>query len=520
MMNQTQSTDHPTAKANANLYARFRAAFPADVNSVLLQTPEGRSVTYQDADTLSARLANTLTLAGAQPGDRVTVQVEKSVENLLLYLACLRAGLVYHPLNPAYQPAEVAYFLGDAQPAVVICDAKGLEAMKVLINGNPAIALLTLNRDGSGALMESAESASTSHEIVRREPNDLAALIYSSGTTGKPKGIMLSCDNLYSNIATMVEVWGFTAEDTLLHALPIYHVHGLFIAIGCALLSGSRMLWLDTFSDDAVIDAMPKATAMMGVPTYYTRLLSNPGLTPERCASMRVFISGSAPLLSETFHAFAKRSGHQILERYGMSETGMNTSNPLHGQRRPGTVGKALPGITVRIVDDAGNPTPIDEPGNLQVKGPNVFNGYWRMPEKTAEDFTDDGFFDTGDIATIDPDGYVSIVGRAKDMVISGGLNIYPVEVEAVIDDLTGVLESAVIGTPHDDFGEQVVAIVVLESGTDTSPIDAASVLAHCRSQLANFKIPKRVEFIAALPRNAMGKVQKKVLREQFGAKR
>jgi malonyl-CoA/methylmalonyl-CoA synthetase len=502
---------------NANLFAHFQQHFPADLDTQLLLDADGCNVSYAAADQASARIANSLLQLGAEPGDRITVQVEKSTENLFLYLACLRAGLVYHPLNPAYKASELTYFLGNAEPTIVICGRASLAPMKTLLPPNVVKAILTLDADGSGTLMERAAAASTQADVAQCEGTDMAALLYSSGTTGQPKGIMLSHDNLRKNVETLVKAWGFSASDRLLHMLPIYHAHGLFVGIGCVLMSGASLVWHSSFNDKAAIAALPYCTTMMGVPTFYTRLLANPDFGPQCCANIRLFVSGSAPLLAETFVEFQTRTGHTILERYGMTETGMNTSNPLHGERRAGTVGPALPGVTARVVDQAGEPLAEGEPGNLQLKGPNVFAGYWRMPEKTAEDFTADGFFNTGDKATIDADGYVSIVGRAKDMVITGGLNVYPKEVELVIDDMTGIKESAVIGVPHADFGEAVVAVIVLDDKTSAEKApSAAEIIAYCKAQLANFKVPKRVELIDALPRNAMGKVQKNLLRQEY----
>ncbi len=498
---------------NANLYAHFERHFPADRTRALLLTDSGRKVTYAQAEAGSARLAEVLTQRGARPGDRITVQVDKSVENLFLYLACLRAGLVYHPLNTAYKASELAYFLGNAEPTIVVCASDAQATIEPVLPASVK-AVLTLDADGGGSLMHSAAAASADAEagVLPCDGNELAALLYSSGTTGRPKGIMLTHDNLRSNAETLVDCWGFSARDRLLHALPIYHVHGLFVGVGCVLMSGASMVWHGRFNAQACIDALAGCTVMMGVPTYYTRMLARPEFAATCCASMRLFISGSAPLLAETFSEFHSRSGHTILERYGMTETGMNTSNPLHGERRAGTVGPPLPGVQVRVVDDSGNAVADGAAGNLQVRGANVFPGYWRMPDKTAEDFTDDGFFNTGDNASIDPDGYVSIVGRAKDMIICGGLNVYPKEIERVIDDMPGVVESAVIGVAHADFGEAVLAVIIVSAQAPTP----AEVIAHCRQQLANFKVPKRVEVIDALPRNAMGKVQKNLLRERF----
>jgi malonyl-CoA/methylmalonyl-CoA synthetase len=499
---------------NANLYALFQRKFPADLETRLLQTEDRRTVSYGEADKASARIATCLLGLGAVPGDRITVQVEKSPENLFLYLACLRAGLVYHPLNPAYTTTEVAYFLGDAEPSIVICGSDAHAMVKTVVPEAGVLALLTLDSDGSGTLMAMAADAVAEPDVAQCTGQEMAALLYSSGTTGRPKGIMLSHDNLRANAETLVKIWGFAASDCLLHALPIYHVHGLFVAVSCVMMSGARMVWHGSFDAGKSIAALPECTVMMGVPTFYTRLLANPDFGPKQCANMRVFISGSAPLLAETFDAFEQRTGHTILERYGMSETGMNTSNPLAGERRASTVGPPLPDVAIRLVDDSGERVAAGEIGNLQVQGPNVFSGYWRMPEKTAQDFTAEGFFNTGDKATIDADGYVSIVGRAKDLIITGGLNVYPKEVELVIDDMPDIAESAVIGVPDADFGEAVVAVIV----ADGAAPDAAKVIARCRDHLANFKVPKRIEMLDALPRNAMGKVQKNKLRDQFGS--
>ncbi|MEH6516861.1 MAG: malonyl-CoA synthase [Halioglobus sp.] len=498
---------------NSNLYALYAENFPDEKTHPLLTTADGSVFTYQAAEQESARLANSLVALGAQPGDRVTVQAEKSPRCLCLYLACLRAGLVYHPLNTAYRTAELEFFLQNAEPAIVVCGSAS-QTMIEDITPNTVLAVLTLENDGSGTLADHSAKQADVHEVVAREESDLAALLYSSGTTGRPKGIMLTHGNLGSNNQTLVEAWGFTKEDCLLHALPIFHVHGLFVGLGCVLMSGASMVWLDKFDIDDVLSAMPRCSVMMGVPTYYTRLLSEERFSRESCDTIRLFVSGSAPLLAETFGDFESRTGHAILERYGMTETSMNTSNPLNGLRRAGTVGLPLPNVDVRVVGEDGATLGTGKNGALQVRGPNVFPGYWRLPEKTAEDFTDDGFFDTGDQAVIDSDGYVSIVGRAKDMIISGGLNIYPKEIEILLDDMSGVAESAVIGLPHPDFGESVVAVIV---GTENAP-ESSAIIAHCKAELANFKVPKQVHFIDSLPRNAMGKVQKNLLRERYAA--
>jgi len=495
---------------NANLYARFSDHFPPDMGKTLLTTAQGTAISYAQAHHESARFATCLTGLGLKPGDRVTVQVEKSVEMLWLYLGCLRAGLVFHPLNTAYSPSELAFFLGDAQPGLVVCTPEAESLMGELTANLESAKVLTLDAEGQGSLIKAVASAPASFDCVQSQADDTAALLYSSGTTGRPKGIMLSHGNLASNATTLVDFWGFTDRDVLLHALPIFHVHGLFVAISCVLMSGASMRWLSGFNLDSVLAELPRSTVMMGVPTYYTRLLGSDRFSRDLCTNMRLFISGSAPLLAETFHEFEQRSGHRILERYGM-----NTSNPLHGERRAGSVGFPLPDVSARIVDDNGQTVPRGDVGNLQVKGPNVFKGYWRMPEKTAEDFTADGFFNTGDKAMLDADGYYSIVGRAKDMVICGGLNVYPKEVEMVIDDIPGVLESAVIGVPHPDFGEAVVAVVVATTA-GKSTLTEQSISAVTKAQLANFKNPKKVILVDDLPRNTMGKVQKNILREKY----
>lgn len=494
-----------------NLYSHFQKQFAVQADKELLCDETNKSFRYSDIDRESARLASYLSDIGVTPGDRVTVQVEKSPEALCLYLACLRSGLAFHPLNTAFQATELEYFLRDADPAVVVYDPVREAMIRPLADAVSVRHMLTLDANGQGSLIEQSRGAADDFHTVARGKDDLAALLYSSGTTGLPKGIMLTHGNLLSNTEALVSVWEFTEHDRLLHALPIFHIHGLFIAIGCVLLSGANMRWLPAYDAAEVIKFLPECTVMMGVPTYYTRLLARDDFAARHCEKTRVFISGSAPLLEETFAGFEARTGHRILERYGMTETNMNTSNPLPGPRKPGTVGPPLPGVEARVTNDNGEILPVDEIGNLQVRGPNVFIGYWRMPGKTAEDFTEDGFFNTGDQGRIDEDGYVSIVGRTKDLVITGGLNVYPKEVENVIDELSDVTESAVIGVPHPDFGEAVVAVVVPR---DRTALGEDTVLRAAKDRLAKYKIPKRVVFVDELPRNSMGKVQKNSLRE------
>ena len=498
-----------------NLYSSFSSNFPA-LETVLLTTDADVVYTYKDAEHYSAQIANYLTGLGLTTGDRVSAQVSKSPQALWLYLGVLRAGLVFHPLNIAYTDEELRFFLQDAAPAMLVCDSHRSGVLQGLCQGAEAPYLCTLDADGGGTLMQAAQQCSVLFDTAATHATDLAALVYSSGTTGRPKGIMLSHENLVENISVLVNCWGFGEDDCLLHALPIFHVHGLFVAIGCVLMSGGSLRWLYEFDVKAVMQNLPHSTVMMGVPTYYTRLLGEPDFTEQHCAEIRLFISGSAPLLADTFVEFAVRTGHRILERYGMTETGMNTSNPLRGERRAGTVGFPLPGVELRICDADNQILQENGVGGLQVRGPNVFNGYWNMPGKTAEDFTSDGFFITGDQACVDDEGYISIVGRSKDMVISGGLNVYPKEIELLIDELPEVGESAVIGLPDADFGEAVAAIVVL---VDAAALSEEQVRSALKARVANFKVPKRVFFAEELPRNAMGKVQKETLRKKYGPK-
>jgi malonyl-CoA/methylmalonyl-CoA synthetase len=464
---------------------------------------------YRDLTDWSARMAAVLRAQGVRPGDRVVVQVDKSPHAVALYLGCLRTGAVFVPLNTAYTNAEVGYFLGDCAPALFVCRVADDTERRRIVG---AIPLLTLGTAGDGTLAERARATRPDQAIEPRAASDLAAIVYTSGTTGRSKGAMLTHDNLASNARVLIDAWGWRDDDVLLHALPIFHVHGLFVAMHCVLLSGTSMIFLPQFEAEAVLRALDRATVMMGVPTFYTRLLERPELDAARCARVRLFVSGSAPLTEQTFSAWEARTGQRILERYGMSETMMNTSNPLVGERVAGTVGFALPGVEVRIAAENGRVCPPGEVGVIEVRGRNVFAGYWQMPEKTAEEFRPDGFFVTGDLGRMDESGRVTIVGRAKDLIISGGYNVYPKEVERLLDELPEVIESAVVGVPHPDFGEAVVAVVVPRAGEVTE----ARVRAALADRLARFKQPKAVVNVAALPRNAMGKVQKNQLREAY----
>ena len=499
---------------DANLYRLMENRFPEDRTQPVIETDTGTVYSYGDLAACCGRFVRQLAACGVKPGDRVAIQVDKSPEAAFLFLACLRAGAVILPLNPAYRAREVAYFLEDAAPRLLVC-RPGDEATLAPVARQAGVAqLLTLDTAGGGTLMAESAALDPDAPCHANEADDLAAILYTSGTTGRSKGAMLTHGNLGCNALTLNRIWGFRPDDVLLHALPIFHTHGLFVATNCTLLSGARMLFLPRFDAAAVVRLLPRATVFMGVPTYYTRLLAEPGFDRRCCAAMRLFISGSAPLLEESFHAFEARTGHTILERYGMTETGMNTSNPLDGARLPGTVGPPLPEVEARVCDADGTVLAVGEVGVLEVRGPNVFAGYWQMPEKTAAEFHEDGFFITGDLARIDENGYVSIVGRAKDMVISGGLNVYPKEIESVLDGLPGVAESAVIGVPHPDFGEAVFAVVQRDGNGDALAEDA--IIAALKNQLAGYKVPKRVAFVDALPRNTMGKIQKNALRERF----
>ena len=499
---------------NQNLFAALRAAFPQALDEVAIETETGLHYSWRDIERSTAMLANLLVSLKLPEGARVAVQVEKSVECMMLYLATLRAGYVFLPLNNAYQSAEIEYFIGNAEPSVVVCSSKNFGWVSKIAFKAGTQNVFTLDDDRTGSLLQRAAHCSDQHEVAPRRPDDLAAILYTSGTTGRSKGAMLSHGNLLSNAQVLKTYWGWKPGDVLIHALPIFHVHGLFVALHGALLNGSKMIWLSKFDPKVVVAKLPEATVFMGVPTLYVRLLAEPGLTREACKNMRLFIAGSAPLLIETFHEWETRTGHTILERYGMSETAMLTSNPYEGgERRGGTVGFALPGVTLRVQGDDGQPVTPGEIGGIEVQGANVFSGYWRMPEKTKEEFTADGFFKTGDVGRIDERGYITIVGRSKDLIISGGYNVYPAEIEGYINEMPGVAESALVGVSHPDFGEAGVAVVIAKPGADVQPAD---ILAALKAQLANFKIPKKCYVVAELPRNAMGKVQKNLLRSQY----
>lgn len=508
----------------ANLYSVLSTRFMQAPERIALQTPT-EQWSYQRLHSTVGQMANWLISLNLPAGARVAAQTEKSPQALALYLATLRAGYVYLPLNTAYRQAEIEYFLGNAQPSVFVCDPHSLDWAQPLTQRLGVGQVVTLDPSGAGTLTTLTNGLSDQFEDAATDDRDLASILYTSGTTGRSKGAMLSHGNLIANAQTLHDYWGWQREDVLLHMLPIFHIHGLFVACHGALHAAARMIWLPRLDVDQALQFLPACTLMMGVPTYYVRLLAEPRFDKTIVRSMRLFVSGSAPLLTDTFEAFRQRTGHVILERYGMSETGMLTSNPYRaeeGERLGGTVGKPLPGVGVRVVNDQGQSCPPGEVGHIQVRGPNVFSGYWQMPEKTREEFTTDGWFKTGDMGRwggvsgtgrAAPDTYLSIVGRSKDLIISGGYNVYPKEVEGVIDDMPGVQESAVIGVPHPDFGEAVVAVVVPASG---AALDVKRMQTQLKEQLANYKVPKEIHLVTELPRNTMGKVQKNVLRDQF----
>ena len=502
-----------------NLYNLLRERFPPDLARTFLEAETGAAYSFHDLDQQTSRYASFFTRAGVSKGDRVLVQVEKSPQALMLCLACIRAGLIYVPLNPAYRRNELRFLLADAEPAAVICRPAALADITALTREledkipHPRVA--TLDERGEGTLTDLCDDTppifdKTPYGATPCAGSDVAVLLYTSGTTGRPKGAILTHRNLAANIVALHDTWRWRPTDVLLHALPLYHYHGLFIACLTALMGGTKIIFLPKFDAAAVMARLAQATVFMGVPTYYTRLLEHPQFGRDACRTMRLFISGSAPLRAQTFREFEERTGFPILERYGMTEAGVITSNPVDGPRLAGTVGTPLPGVSVRVVDEAGNVLPTGEVGEVEIKGENVFAGYWRKPDETAESFTADGFFKTGDLGRWEPNGYLAIVGRSKDLVITGGLNVYPKEIELAIDQVEGVAESAVIGVPHPDFGEAVVAVVARKPSAN---LTEESLLAQLQEALANYKVPKRVFFVEELPRNAMGKVQKNLLR-------
>jgi malonyl-CoA/methylmalonyl-CoA synthetase len=479
-----------------------------------LETPEGTVLSYRDAHKATARLARRLLQLGVRPGDRVAAQIDRSAEAIHLYLACLRVGGVYLPLNTAYTMPELEYFIGDAEPALVVCAPERRDAIRRFAGAS--VAVETLDASGRGTLMDGVAALPDHFVDVPRTRDDLAAILYTSGTTGRSKGAMLTHGNLASNAEALARCWRYTADDRLIHALPLFHTHGLFVAVNVTLAAGASLILVSRFDPDLVIALFGRATVLMGVPTFYTRLLQHAGLTREAVRGMRLFVSGSAPLTAETHDEWHRRTGHAILERYGMTETNMNTSNPYEGARKPGAVGRPLPGVEIRIADSqTGEPVPPGEPGEIEIRGPNVFKGYWRMPEKTAAEFRADGFFRSGDVGLVDADGYLHIVGRAKDLIITGGYNVYPREIEDEIEQIPGVAESAVVGLPDADFGEAVAAVVIRSAG---SRLTASGVRAALENRLARYKHPKKIVFARSLPRNAMGKVQKNLIKEALAS--
>ncbi len=510
------STHSRAQLGGENLFSQLRAHFPADLAREFLRTYDDHSYTYANMVDTSGRIAQMLIDKGVQPGDRVAMYVDKSPQALFLYLAALRAGAVFLPLNTAYTASELRYFLNDAQPTVLVCTPGKQEALADIATRAKVNHVLTLDANGAGTLMDCSKKFEPIQQDVSRASDDLAAILYTSGTTGRSKGAMLTHGNLASNTFALTKSWRFTSDDCLLHALPIFHTHGLFVATNVILACAGSMIFLPRFNADQIIQSLPDVTSMMGVPTFYMRLLSRDDFTKDLVAHIRLFVSGSAPLSAETHKQFEQRTGHAILERYGMTETSMNTSNPYDGERRAGTVGFPLLGIEIRITDPETKAVlPDGEVGTIEIRGPNVFKGYWRMPEKTAQEFTEDGFFISGDLGFIDDRGYLQIVGRDKDLIISGGFNVYPKEIESALDSMPGIIESAVVGVPHPDFGEGVTAVVVVESGSEQNAVLIKATLA---SELAAYKLPKKVLFESELPRNAMGKIQKKLLREKYAA--
>ena len=497
---------------NQNLVAILQQGFERAPDKTVFSAG-GDEISYAAFGQMIGRMANALAALGVGPGDRVTAQIEKSIGNICLYLATLKCGGVFHPLNTAYTASEVEFFVSDARPTLLVVPQAAVATVTPIAEANGVKHVMTMEADGSGGIADLAAESSAEHATVERTSDDLACLLYTSGTTGRSKGAMITHGNLVSNLVTLNEAWRFSPDDVLLHALPVFHVHGLHIATHLALYNSCTMHWLDRFDAGRIVSLLPSSTVMMGVPTFYTRLLGDASFSAETCRNMRLFISGSAPLLAETHREFEARTGHRILERYGMTETGMMTSNPYDGERLAGTVGYALDGVDIRIADDDGSEVERGEIGVIEARGPNIFAGYWNLPEKTAEEFRSDGYFVTGDLARMDDDGRITIVGRAKDLIISGGFNVYPKEIEEVLDDMEEVSESAVIGIPHPDFGEGVVAVVIPAAGGNAP--DEAEIIGRLGERLAKFKVPKRVFFEEALPRNTMGKVQKAALRDR-----
>jgi malonyl-CoA/methylmalonyl-CoA synthetase len=496
-----------------NCYALFRGRFPADLSAPFIELENGKSYNFADLEAGSGRFARLLETLGVEPGDRVAVQVEKSPEAIFLYAACLRYGAIFLPMNTAYQKGEVDYIVADAEPTLVVCRPEAEALTREIAAARKVPHTLTLGQAGDGTLIKAARALSPRADIHLSAADDVACILYTSGTTGRPKGAMLTHRNLASNTLALHQVWQFRPGDVLLHALPLFHAHGLFVATNLCLYNPSKMIFVPRFAADAAIRLLPKATVFMGVPTFYVRLLAHEGFTRALCQHMRLFVAGSAPLLEETFNGFKARIGKAIVERYGMTETVMNTSNPIGGERA-GSCGKPLPGVEVRVSGDNGKALPAGEIGVIEVRGPNVFKGYWRSPEKTREEFRADGFFITGDVGQIDREGYVWIVGRAKDLIISGGYNVYPKEVEGYIDRIDGVDESAVFGVPHPDFGEGVAAAV--KRSPDRTDLSEDAIIGRLKAELAHYKVPKKLYFLDELPRNTMGKVQKNQLRDRY----
>ena len=499
------------------LAQRLRASSSDGAERVFAKKLDGSVISYQAFFDGAEAYAKALILKGLKPNDRVAVQADKSVEALQLYVGTILAGGVFLPLNTAYTTSEVSYFIEDASPSIFVCDSANHAELKTIAENLDVLAVETLDANGSGSLSDLAKGMkSEPFEAVPRTADDLASFLYTSGTTGRSKGAMLTHKNLWINADTLKDYWQFSQSDVLIHALPIFHIHGLFVAINTTLAAGSSIIFMPSYDAEKILELMPEATVLMGVPTFYVRLLAQAGLTKDSVSNMRLFVSGSAPLLAETHVKWQERTGTAILERYGMTETNMNTSNPYDGDRRPGTVGFPLPSVEVMITDPStGEKLPTGEVGSIEVRGPNVFKGYWNMPEKTKEELRDNGFFITGDLGMIDDRGYVSIIGRSKDLIITGGYNVYPKEIELLIDNLDGVVESAVIGIPHADFGEAVTAVIVAESDATLSEADIKQALS---TDIAKFKQPKQVFFVDELPRNTMGKVQKNVLRDTYSS--